>query len=325
MPALSILDLCPICEGSDAGEALHGSLALAQLAERLAYQRYWVAEHHNLRGVASAATAVVLGYLAAGTRSLRLGAGGIMLPNHAPLVVAEQFGTLASLYPGRIELGLGRAPGSDGLTQRALRRSYEAADSFADDVQELIALFEPAAPRQAVQAVPGVGTRVPMYILGSSLFGAQLAALLGLPYAFASHFAPEHLSQAVALYRQRFVPSARCPAPYVIVGANVVAADSEAEARRLFSSVQQAVLNLRRGQPGQLPPPDEGLAARLRPEERAVLDQVLRYAVVGTQDQVRAGLAGLAQRTGANEIIITAQIHDLNARLRSFELAAACA
>jgi luciferase family oxidoreductase group 1 len=322
--SLSILDLCSVCEGASVGDALRASLSLAEHAERWGARRFWVAEHHNLGGVASAATAVLIGQLAAHTRTLRVGAGGIMLPNHAPLVVAEQFGTLAELYPGRIELGLGRAPGSDAITQRALRRGFDAADRFPEDVQELMALLEPAAPGQAVRAVPGAGTRVPLFILGSSLFGAQLAAQLGLPYAFAAHFAPDQLLSAVALYKARFVPSERCPRPYVMAGINVVAAATQAEARLLFTSVQQAVLRLRRGQPGPLPAPVAGLDDTLRPDERALLEHVLRYAVVGSEPEVRDELAAFKARAGVDELVVTAQIHDVDARLASFERVARC-
>jgi luciferase family oxidoreductase group 1 len=322
MAKLSILDLSPICQGGSARDALLGSLALAQHAERLGFHRFWLAEHHNFPGVASAATAVVLAHLAAGTRTLRLGAGGIMLPNHAPLLVAEQFGTLEALHPGRIDLGLGRAPGSDLLTQRALRRGHGAAEAFAEDVQELLAWFEPAQPGQAVQAIPGAGLRVPVYILGSSLYGAQLAAKLGLPYAFAAHFAPQQLDDAIAIYRRRFVPSKHLSAPYVIVGANVVAAETEGEARRLFSSVQQAFVLLRRGTPSQLPPPDAHFGSGLSADDRSLLDHALRFAVVGTQAAVADGLARLIQCTGADELILTSQIYDARARFASFEIVA---
>jgi len=319
---LSVLDLAPIVEGGDAAQAFRHTLDLARHAERLGYRRYWLAEHHSLPGIASAATAVVIGHVAAGTSTIRVGAGGIMLPNHAPLVIAEQFGTLASLYPGRIDLGLGRAPGSDQVTARALRRSPAAAESFPQDVVELMGYFRPAAPGQAVQAVPGAGLEVPIWILGSSLFGAQLAAALGLPYAFASHFAPAALRPALELYRAQFRPSARLERPYVMLGANVFAADTDEEARCLFTSLQQAFVNLRRGHPGQLPPPDEGFGERLAPMDRAGIEEMLRWSMVGSPDAVRRGLADFTAQTGADELMITSQIHDHAARLRSFELTA---
>src|SRR4051812_28112765 len=249
-PPLSVLDLVPVQQGSTPGEALRNSLALAQHAEQLGFTRYWVAEHHNMPGIASAATSVVIGFLAQGTSAIRVGAGGIMLPNHSPLVIAEQFGTLASLYPGRIDLGLGRAPGTDQTTVRALRRDPRAAETFPDDVQELQALLAPVRPGQAVQAVPGAGLEVPLWVLGSSTYGAQLAAALGLPYAFASHFAPEALEQALALYRRLFKPSRQLERPHAMVGVNVVAAATDEEAKRLFTTHQQSFANLRRGRPG---------------------------------------------------------------------------
>jgi luciferase family oxidoreductase group 1 len=317
---LSILDLAPITEGSDAGRALHNSLDLARHAERWGYHRFWLAEHHGMPGVASAATAVVIGHVAAGTRTIRVGAGGIMLPNHAPLVIAEQFGTLASLYPGRIDLGLGRAPGSDPLTTRALRRTPGAADTFPQDVVELMNWFRLPEPGQPVQAVPGAGLDVPIWILGSSLFGAELAAALGLPYAFASHFAPAAMTDALALYRSRFRPSDRLERPYTMVGVNVFAADTDAEARRLFTSLQQAFINLRRGRPGPLPPPDDGLEERLSPADRHLIAEMLSATVVGAPETVRRGLLAFAERTGADELMLTSQIYDHAARLRSFEI-----
>ena len=319
---LSVLDLAPIRAGGDAAEALRHALDLARHAERLGYRRYWLAEHHNMAGVASAATAVVIAHVAAATSTIRVGAGGVMLPNHSPLVVAEQFGTLASLHPGRIDLGLGRAPGSDATTAEALRRDPSAGDRFPHDVLELLHYFEPATPDQPVRAVPGAGLDVPVWILGSSLFGAELAAHLGLPYAFASHFAPQAMMQAVALYRARFRPSARLAAPHVMLGVNVVAADDDAEARRLFTSAQQAFVNLRRGRPGPLPPPVDGYDAELAPADRALLAQVLSAAVVGSPETVRDGLAAFAERTGADELMVTSQIYDHAARLRSFEIVA---
>ena len=323
MVPLSVLDLAPIVEGGDAGDALRNSLDLARHAERLGYKRHWVAEHHNMQAIASAATAVVAGYLAAGTSTIRIGAGGIMLPNHSPLVIAEQFGTLASLYPGRIDLGLGRAPGSDQLTARALWRNPLAADTFPGDVVELMDYFQPPHPRQLVWAVPGAGLDVPVWILGSSLFGAQLAAELGLPYAFASHFAPAALDEALALYRSRFTPSAHLDRPHVMLGVNVFAAETDAEGARLFTSLQQAFVNLRRGHPGKLPPPDSSFLDRLHPADRRLLDDMLSCSVVGSPETVRRGLEAFAARTGADELMVASQIHDHAARLRSYELAVA--
>ncbi len=322
MIPLSVLDLSPIAAGSDAGEALRRTLDLARHAERWGYHRFWLAEHHNMTGIASAATSVVIAHVAAGTSTIRVGAGGIMLPNHAPLLIAEQFGTLAALHPGRIDLGLGRAPGSDQTTARALRRSPAAADSFPQDVMELLGWFEAAEPGQAVQAVPGAGLDVPVWILGSSLFGASLAAALGLPFAFASHFAPAMLEDALALYRDRFEPSARLERPYVMLGVNVTAADTDVEARRLFSSVQQAFVNLRRGTPGPLPPPVDDFEATAHPLEVAGLQQALACSIVGAPDTVREGLRAFVAHTGADELMVTAQVHDHAARLRSFELVA---
>jgi luciferase family oxidoreductase group 1 len=323
--ALSVLDLAPIPEGGDAALAFRRSLDLARHAERWGYRRFWLAEHHNIPGVASAATAVVIAHVAAGTSTIRVGAGGVMLPNHAPLVIAEQFGTLASLYPGRIDLGLGRAPGGDPATAQALRRDPSAADAFPDDVLELMAYFAPPVPGQVVRAVPGAGLDVPVWILGSSLFGASLAAALGLPFGFASHFAPAMLGQAVALYRERFVPSGRpgAPgAPHVMLGVNVIAADTDDEATLLATSLQQAFVNLRRGRPGLLPPPVPGYEASLPPADRFLLQQVLSATVVGGPDAVRRGLADFATRHGADELMVAAQIFDHAARLRSYEIAA---
>ena len=321
MIPLSVLDLAPIVEGGDAAASFRNSLDLARHAERLGYRRFWLAEHHNIPSVASAATSVLIGYVAGGTSTIRVGAGGIMLPNHPPLVIAEQFGTLASLYPGRIDLGLGRAPGSDQITARALRRSPAAGDTFPQDVLELMAYFRPAEPGQAVRAVPGAGLEVPIWILGSSLFGAQLAAALGLPFAFASHFAPAMLEQALDVYRTQFRPSPQLEQPYAMLGVNVFAAESEAEARRLFTSLQQAFINLRRGRPGPLKPSADGFEQSLAPFERAMLDDMLSYSVVGTRDQVRAGLDEIVARTGADELMIASQIYDHAARLASYELA----
>ncbi len=325
MPPLSLLDLVPVCEGATPAEALRHSLALARHAERLGYARYWVAEHHNMTGIASAATAVVIGYLAAGTTTIRVGAGGVMLPNHAPLVIAEQFGTLESLYPGRIDLGLGRAPGTDPQTLRALRRDPQAADSFVHDVQELQALFEPAQPGQVLRAVPGVGLRVPIWILGSSLFGAQLAAALGLPYAFASHFAPAALHQALRVYRETYRPSARWPRPYAMVGLNVIAADTDAEARRLFSSQQQAFTNMVRNRRGLFPPPIDDIDRYWTPAEKAQASAMLACSIVGSPDTVRQGLRRFADETGADELMIVSAVFDPAARRRSIGLIAEAA
>src|SRR5579864_3430987 len=315
MVPFSILDLSPIVEGGDAGQALRNSLDLARHVEALGYRRYWMAEHHNMPGIASAATAVALAHVAAGTRSIRVGAGGIMLPNHAPLLIAEQFGTLAALHPGRIDLGLGRAPGTDQLTARALRRTLAGdIDEFPQDVLELMSYFRPE-PGQAVRAVPGAGLDVPFWILGSSLYGAQLAAALGLPYAFASHFAPDQMMPALELYRSRFQPSEQLAAPYVMLGLSVFAAESDAAARRLFTSLQQAFVNLRRGRPGLLPPPVDDIETRLSRAELALVGHSLSCAVVGSPETVRRGLAAFIARTGADEIMITAQIFDHAARL----------
>ncbi len=323
MIPLSILDLSPIPEGGTAAVALHNSRDLAQHAERLGYRRYWLAEHHNMKGIASAATAVAIGHVAAGTSKIRVGAGGIMLPNHAPLVIAEQFGTLESLFPGRIDLGLGRAPGTDQYTAYALRRNLAGdVDHFPRDVTELQSYFRPAQPGQHVQAVPGAGLGVPIWILGSSLYGAQLAAALGLPYAFASHFAPAAMMQAIEVYRQRFEPSDQLSEPYVMLGFNVYAADSDDEARRLRTSALQAFVRLRRGEPGQLPPPVEGFEDTLSSGERAMLEEIARCSAVGTLDTVRTEMSAFAERTGADELILTAQIFDHGARRRSFEIAA---
>jgi luciferase family oxidoreductase group 1 len=322
MIPLSVLDLAPIPEGSDAGEALRRSLDLAQHAERWGYNRFWLAEHHSMPGIASAATSVVIAHVAGGTSKIRVGAGGIMLPNHSPLVIAEQFGTLASLFPGRIDLGVGRAPGTDQVTVRALRRSPASAESFPQDVAELMAYFRPAEPGQMVQAVPGEGLDVPIWILGSSLFGAQLAAAIGLPFAFASHFAPALMMQAIDLYRAGFRPSDQLDRPYVMLGINVIAADSDLEAEWLFTSLQQAFLNMRRGRPGRLPPPVKDSARNLSPMEQAMIRDTLAYSVVGSPEAVREGLDAFVAATGADELMVTAQIFDHQARLRSFELTA---
>jgi luciferase family oxidoreductase group 1 len=323
MVPLSVLDLSPVVEGGDAAQAFRNTLDLARHAEMWGYKRYWLAEHHNLPGIASAATAVVIGHVAAGTSTIRVGAGGIMLPNHAPLMVAEQFGTLATLFPGRIDLGLGRAPGSDQVTMRALRRNLNATvDDFPQDVLELMAYFQPPQPGQRVQAVPGAGLDVPIWILGSSLFGAQLAAALGLPYAFASHFAPAELDNAVAIYREQFRPSETLAKPHVMLGVNVFAADTDEEARFLFSSLQQAFVNIRSGRPGLLPPPVRDFEAQLGPTGQSILSHALSCSVVGAPATVKAGLRDFVARTGADELMVTAQVFDHKARLRSFELTA---
>jgi luciferase family oxidoreductase group 1 len=323
MVPLSILDLSPIVEGGDAGQSLRNSLDLARHVEALGYPRFWMAEHHNLPGIASAATAVALAHVAAGTSRIKLGAGGIMLPNHAPLMIAEQFGTLAALHPGRIELGLGRAPGSDQLTMRAMRRNLLAGpEQFPQDVVELMGYFQPAEPGQRLQAVPGAGLDVPIWILGSSLFGAQLAAILGLPFAFASHFAPAALMEAIAIYRQRFSPSAQLAAPHVMLGVTCVAAETDVEARFLFSSLQQSTLNNRIGQPSRVPPPVVDFEATLDPYRRAVVDDALGAAIVGGPETVRRGLDDFIASTGADELMVTANIFDHAKRKRSFEIIA---
>jgi len=321
MIPLSVLDLSPIKQGSDAGSALRESLDLARHAEALGYRRYWLAEHHNMPGIASAATAVAIAHVAAGTSSIRVGAGGIMLPNHAPLVIAEQFGTLASLFPGRIDLGLGRAPGTDPRTAQALRRTLQGGvDSFPQDVQELLAYFRTAVPDQAVRAIPGEGSNVPVWILGSSHYGAQLAALLGLPYAFASHFAPDDLDFAVQLYRRDFKPSPTLDKPHVMLGLNVFAAETDDEARLLFTSLQQAFVNLRTGRPGQLPPPLAGYEDQLEPRIADMLASVLRCAIVGGPATIAGGLSRFIEAHQPDEIMVTAQIYDAVARRKSYDI-----
>jgi len=322
MIPLSILDLVPVTQGATPREALHKSLDLARHAERLGYRRYWVAEHHNMTGIASAATAVVIGYLAGGTSTIRVGAGGIMLPNHAPLVIAEQFGTLESLYPGRIDLGLGRAPGTDQQGLRALRRDPERADEFPQDVQELQAFLAPVQPGQIIQAVPGGGLKIPLWILGSSTFGAQLAAHLGLPYAFASHFAPDALMEALAVYRERFQPSTQLEKPYAMIGVNIVAAETDDEARYLFTTVQQAFANLARGRPGPQQPPIKDIEQYWSPAEKLRASHMLRYAVVGAPGTVREGLARLVAATQADEVMVVSNIYDHAKRIRSYEIVA---
>lgn len=322
---LSLLDLAPVGEGQSLPQALAHMGQLAQLADRLGYHRYWLAEHHNMPGVASAATSVLIGHLAGLTRRIRVGAGGIMLPNHSPLQVAEQFGTLASLYPGRIDLGLGRAPGTDMATTRALRRYHEQADRFPADVQELLQFLAPVRPGQAVQAVPGAGidAGLPVWLLGSSLFGARLAAQLGLPYAFASHFAPDQLEAAIAEYRHGFRPSARLGRPYVMVAMNVVTADTDAQARYLFTSLQQLFVHLQRGSIGKIPPPVDDMDSVWLPHERAGVDRALAVSAVGDVAGVAQQMRDLVQRLAPDELMITANLHDPAARLRSFELAMA--
>ncbi len=323
MVPISILDLAPIVRGGTAGEALNRALDLARHAERWGFRRYWLAEHHNMPGIASAATAVAIAHVAAGTSTIRVGSGGVMLPNHSPLVIAEQFGTLESLFPGRIDLGLGRAPGTDQVTARALRRGQvDSADSFPRDVMELQAYFRPTKPGQAVQAVPGAGLSVPIWLLGSSLFSAQLAAALGLPFAFASHFAPDLLQEALELYRSEFRASGELKRPYAMAAAAVFAADSDSEAATLFTSLEQSFVNLRRGTPGLLPPPVgsmEGLWTKL---EREGVEHAFSEAIVGSPSKVKKGIEAFVGRTGIDEMMVTAAIFDHGARLRSFELVA---
>jgi luciferase family oxidoreductase group 1 len=322
MRYFSILDLAPIREGGDASEAFHNSRDLARHAEDWGYHRYWLAEHHNLPGIGSAATSVLICYIAGATKKIRLGAGGIMLPNHAPLIVAEQFGTLESLFPGRIDLALGRAPGSDTATAQALRRYFENAGSFPQDLVELMSYFAPASPNQRVHAVPGEGLSIPIYLLGSSTFSASLAAQLGLPFAFASHFAPDYLHVALEIYRRDFRPSTQLQRPYVIVGAGIYAADTEQEAKRIFSSAQLQTLNLIRDRPGKLPPPIADIEKIWTPDERIAIQHRTRYAVVGSPEIVERRLGEIFGETRADEIILTGQIFEHATRLRSFEIAA---
>ncbi len=319
----SILDLAPVTEGSDAAQTFRNTLDLARHAEQLGYRRYWLAEHHNLPGIASAATAVLIGHVAGGTSSLRVGAGGIMLPNHSPLQVAEAFGTLASLYPGRIDLGLGRAPGTDQATAKALRRYFASAEAFPRDVIELLGYFAPAVAGQTVRAVPGAGVEVPVWLLGSSLFSATLAARLGLPFAFASHFAPDAMDDALAIYRREFTPSADWPKPYVMLALNVVAAADDALARHLFTTQQQAFVTLRRGQPGLVPPPIDDIEAFWTPIEKRGVEHALACAAVGSPETVRRGIAAFVAQHRPDELMLTANIFDHAARLESFALAAA--
>jgi len=323
MIPFSVLDLSPIVEGGNAAQSFRNTLDLAQHAETADYRRYWLAEHHNMPGIASAATTVVMSYVAAGTSTIRVGAGGIMLPNHAPLVIAEQFGALESLVPGRIDLGLGRAPGTDQITSRALRRDLNTdVDQFPNDVLELMAYFQDSIPEQKVRAVPGAGLDIPIWILGSSLFGAQLAAELGLPFAFASHFAPAQMMEAIAVYRQRFRPSAKLKTAYVMLGFNVFAADTDDEAQLLSTSMKQAFVNLRSGRPSRLKPPVRDYEKSLTDREHAILDQVLSCAAIGSLETVRSELKSFIAKTGADELMITSQIFDHAARVHSYELAA---
>ena len=325
MVPLSVLDLAPVIEGGSPGDALRRARDLARRAEALGFRRYWVAEHHNMVGIASAATAVVIGYIAGATHSIRVGSGGVMLPNHAPMIIAEQFGTLESLYPGRIDLGLGRAPGTDQRTLRALRRDPSIADRFPQDVLELQALLGPVEPGQSVRAVPGADTHVPIWILGSSLFGAQLAAALGLPYAFASHFAPDALMGALETYRARFEPSAQLARPYAMVGVNVIAADTDEAARRLFTSAQQSFANRQRGARGLLPPPIDDIETYWSSAEKAEAARAQACSFVGSAATVREKLSSFIERTGADELMVAAAIYDHEARLRSYELLAEAA
>jgi luciferase family oxidoreductase group 1 len=322
LPPLSVLDLAPVVRGATPAEALRNTLDLAQHCERWGYRRYWVAEHHNMTGIASAATAVVIGYIAAGTTTLRVGSGGIMLPNHSPIVIAEQFGTLESLYPGRIDLGLGRAPGTDQRTLRALRRDPMAAEYFPQDVLELQALLGPLQENQVVQAVPGTNTNVPLWILGSSLFGAQLAAMLGLPYGFASHFAPDDLMTALKVYRDKFEASRQLDKPYAMVGINVVCADTDDDARRLFTSHQQRTTNMLRGTRGQLPPPIEDIDAYWSPLEKAHASRMLACSFAGSPATVKRDLEAFAAETAADEFMVNCAVFEHTARLRSYELLA---
>jgi luciferase family oxidoreductase group 1 len=323
MAELSILEFGRVREGFTRGDALNEARRLAQHAESLGYKRFWVAEHHNMAAVTTAATSLVISHIAAGTKTIRVGAGGIMLPNHSPYVIAEQFGTLEALYPGRIDLGLGRAPGTDQNTLRALRRDPSASEHFQQDVLELQAWLGPVRDGQRIEAVPGSNSNVPLWILGSSLYGAQVAAHLGLPYAFASHFAPDHLDAAFAVYRDRFRPSPAQPRPHAMAGVTVVAAETDAEARRLFTSVQQQFLNMRRGRPGRLPPPVDDMDAVWTPFEKAGVAHALSCAIVGGPEAVRDGLAAFVARTRAHELMVTCNVFDHAARLRSYEILAA--
>jgi luciferase family oxidoreductase group 1 len=319
---LSVLDLAFVAEGATSADALRNTLDLAQHAERWGYRRFWVAEHHNMVGIASAATSVVIGHVAGGTRTIRVGSGGIMLPNHSPLVIAEQFGTLETLYPGRIDLGVGRAPGTDGRTLRSLRRDPLSSDQFPQDVIELQAFLGPVQEGRPVQAVPGAGTNIPIWILGSSLFGAQLAAAMGLPYAYAAHFAPAYLREAIQIYRARFKPSAQLDRPYLMIGINAIAAGTDADAWRLFTSSQQAFTNMIRGKRGKLQPPVDDIETYWLPGEKLQVSSMLARAIVGSAVTVRDGLDRLIRETGADELMIVSPVYDHAARLRSYEILA---
>lgn len=323
MTVLSVLDLIHVREGNTPADALPDALEFARQAERLGYQRFWVAEHHNMVGISGAATSVVIGYLAGGTSTIRVGSGGIMLPNHSPLQIAEQFGTLESLYPGRIDLGLGRAPGTDQLTAQAMRRDlHAAAERFPDDVRELQRLLDDPQPNQPIRAVPGAGLKVPMWMLGSSLFGAQLGAQLGLPYAFASHFAPDALDSALALYRERFQPSAQLQAPHAVPCVNVIVADTDEQARYLYTTLQQMFIGMMRGRRGLMPPPIDDIETCWSPAEKAQVSHMLSCAFVGSPDTVRAGLQRFLERTQADELMVSVPVFDRAARLHSLELLA---
>ena len=320
MIPLSVLDLVPVRVGDTPADAFRYTLDLARHADEWGFTRYWMAEHHNMTGIASAATSVVIGYVANGTKRIRVGAGGIMLPNHSPLVIAEQFGTLESLFPGRIDLGLGRAPGTDQVTMRAMRRDPRSAERFPEDVAELQAFFGPVTPGQAVRAVPGAGLNVPLWILGSSLYGAQVAAHFGLPYAFASHFAPDALMQALEVYRQYFRPSAQLQKPHAMVGVNVIVADTDDEARRLFTSLQQRFTNMLRNQRGQMSPPIDDIEQYWTPAEKHQVMQMLTCSFAGSRDTVKRALDAFIEKTGADELMVSGAIFDHAARLRSYEL-----
>ena len=320
MIPLSVLDLVPVRVGDTPADAFRYTLDLARHADDWGFTRYWMAEHHNMTGIASAATSVVIGYVANGTKRIRVGAGGIMLPNHSPLVIAEQFGTLESLFPGRIDLGLGRAPGTDQVTMRAMRRDPRSAERFPEDVAELQAFFGPVTPGQAVRAVPGAGLNVPLWILGSSLYGAQVAAHFGLPYAFASHFAPDALMQALEVYRQYFRPSAQLQKPHAMVGVNVIVADTDEEARRLFTSLQQRFTNMLRNQRGQMSPPIDDIEQYWTPAEKRQVMQMLSCSFAGSRDTVKRALDAFIEQTGADELMVSGAIFDHAARLRSYEL-----
>jgi luciferase family oxidoreductase group 1 len=322
MIPFSVLDLAPIVAGGTATESFRNTLDLAQHAERWGYNRFWLAEHHNMVGIASAATAVVIGYVAGGTERIRVGAVGVMLPNHPPLVIAEQFGTLEALYSGRIDLGLGRAPGSDRLTTQALRRDPMSAESFPQDVIELMSYFREAVPGQAVRAVPGAGLDVPIWLLGSSTFSAQLAAMLGLPFAFASHFAPDQMMQALRLYREGFKPSEALDHPYAMLGVSMVAADTDRDAERLATSLQQQFLGIQRGRPSQLQPPVESMDGLWAEWEKSAVDNTLRQAIIGGPRRVREKLEAFIAQTGADELMLTSHIYDHGARLHSYEIVA---